>query len=85
MLALLNAKHIQPGRSLFNWGQTHREVGAESHGSLELRVAADLAEFLSEKDSRVAEYDIVKVIKGAARLFCLPMKCKSMVLTGCSR
>lgn len=49
--------------------------GAESRGSLEVLIAAGLPESQSEKDSRVAECDIVKVIPGAVRLFlCLISK-----------
>lgn len=43
-------------------GQTRCEVGAESDGSLQVLVAAGLAKFLSEKDSRAAQYEIVKVM-----------------------
>ena len=46
-------------------------MGAESPGSLEAPVASALAKSLSGKDSRAAECDIVKVIKGAVRLFWL--------------
>jgi len=38
-------------------------MGAESRGSLQEPVAADLAESLSEEDSRAAECDIVKVTR----------------------
>jgi hypothetical protein len=44
-------------------------VGTESQGSSQEPVPADLAKFLSEEDSRAAECDIVKVTKGAGRLF----------------
>ena len=44
-------------------------MGAESQGSLQEPVAAVSVKLPPKKDSRAAERDIVKVTKGAVRLF----------------